>query len=89
VAVRGVKRVGSGYEVSLENVGGMPAPFDIKVTYADGHSDTLHRTSDIWNADQHRAVVKLPAAKQKVTSVTLEHSIWMDADVSNDSGSPK
>jgi hypothetical protein len=89
IAVRGVKRVGSGYEVSLENVGGMPAPVDIKVTYADNSSETFHQTSAIWAADTRRATVKLAAGKKKVTLVTVEHSIWMDADVSNDSGSPK
>jgi aminopeptidase N len=89
IAVRGVKRVGSGYEVSLENVGGMPAPVDLKVTYADNSSETFHQTSAIWAADLRRATVKLSAGKKKVTTVTLEHGIWMDADVSNDSGSPK
>jgi len=73
----------SGSRAVIENVGGMPAPFDVVVHYADGTSATLHQTAAAWKADRRRAVVKLPGAK-RIASVELEHGIWMDADTSND-----
>jgi hypothetical protein len=73
----------TGSRVVIENVGGMPAPFDLVVRYADGTSATLRQTAAVWKADRKRAVVQIPARK-RITSVELGHGIWMDADTSND-----
>jgi hypothetical protein len=83
IALRGVERGSNGYRLSLENVGGMPAPVDAVVTYGDGTSETFHQTATIWQADLRRATVTVPARKS-VTGVRLEHSIWVDADSTND-----
>jgi hypothetical protein len=82
-ALRGVTRASTGYRVALENIGGMPAPVDVVVKYADGTSETFHQTSAIWQANAQKATVTIPARKA-VSSVTLGHGIWMDADTSND-----
>ncbi len=81
----GVKSV-KGRVVELENIGGMPAPVDVKVEYADGTSETVHETSGIWSADHRKATVKLPGRKA-IKSVVLEHGIWMDANPKDDSWS--
>jgi hypothetical protein len=81
VAITGVTASGNGSKVTLANVGGMPAPVDLVVRYADGTSETLHQTPAIWRADQRRATVTTP---KKAQSIQLEHGIWMDADMSND-----
>lgn len=78
-----VTRAGSGYTAVLENIGGMPAPVDLVVRYADGSSDTLRETSAIWKANQRRASVRIPTSK-RVESVQLRGGIWMDADSMND-----
>ncbi|MEO6210624.1 MAG: M1 family metallopeptidase [Gemmatimonadaceae bacterium] len=83
IALSGVTRSSRGYSVSLENLGGMPAPVDLRIGYSDGSSDTVHETSQIWAANQERAVVTLPARKA-IAFVKLEHGIWMDADATND-----
>jgi hypothetical protein len=82
-AVRGVTRASNGYRVALENIGGMPAPVDVVVKYADGTSESFHQTSAIWQPNLQKATVTIPARKA-VSSVTLDHGIWMDADPSND-----
>jgi len=84
VAVRGVTRTPNGYRVALENIGGMPAPVDIVVKYTDGTSETLHQTPAIWQANLRHAAVIVPA-RRTVSSVALDHGIWMDAETSNDS----
>jgi hypothetical protein len=73
----------TGPRAVIENVGGMPAPFDLVVRYADGTSTTLRQTAAVWKADRKRATIQIPARK-RVTSVELGHGIWMDADTSND-----
>jgi hypothetical protein len=83
IALTGVATSGSGTRVTLSNIGGMPAPVDLVVIYADGSTETLHQTPAIWRADPRRATVTLASSKQP-RSIKLEHGIWMDADAKND-----
>jgi hypothetical protein len=83
IAVRGVVRGANGYRVTLENIGGMPAPVDIVVGYADGTSETFHQSPAIWRANLQKAVVSVPVRKS-VASVKLDHGIWVDADTTNE-----
>jgi hypothetical protein len=69
--------------VSLDNIGGMPAPVDLLVQYSDASVDTVHETSAIWRANLHHTTVTVPA-KKAVASIVLDHGIWMDADTTND-----
>ncbi len=84
LAVAGVTRVGSGYSLVIDNIGGMPAPVDVKVTYDDGTTASFHETPAIWEATPTRATVTIPATKT-IRSLTLDGGIWMDADTSNNS----
>jgi len=68
--------------VTLANIGGMPAPVDLVMTYADGTTETLHQTPAIWRADPRRASIIIP---KRARSIQLEHGIWMDTDAKNDS----
>ena len=82
LAVASVKRTGAGYAVVVDNIGGMVAPVDIVMTYADGTTATAHETSAIWQANQKRATVVLPT-KKVIRSLELHGGIWMDADTTN------
>jgi hypothetical protein len=88
LGVAGVKKAPDGYTVTLENIGGMPAPVDLKVTYADGTTETVHETPAIWAGNVKRATVTVPTRKT-LTSVSLEGGIWMDADARNNAWSGK
>jgi len=83
IGVRSVARGARGTVVTLDNVGGMPAPVDVVAHYSDGTSATFHQTPAIWQRNIRRATVTLPGAK-RVRRVELGHSIWMDADAAND-----
>jgi hypothetical protein len=82
IGITDVATSGTGTRVTLANLGGMPAPVDLVVRYADDTSETLHQTPAIWRADPARATVSLA---KKPQSIQLEHGIWMDADTKNDS----
>jgi aminopeptidase N len=82
-AITDVRKTGRRYAVTLENIGGMPAPVDVVATWADGSTDTFHQTSAIWQANARRAVVSLPAQKV-LRSLALNGGIWVDADTTND-----
>ena len=83
VGIVGVARAANATRVTLENVGGIPAPVTLVVRYVDGTAASLRQTSAIWKADAHRAVVALPGGK-RVQSVALDGGIWMDANPAND-----
>jgi hypothetical protein len=83
LAVRGVSKSAGGFDVRLENIGGMPAPVDLHVVYSDGTASTVHETPAIWRANRKLARVHVATGKT-VSSLTLSHGIWMDADTTND-----
>lgn len=84
LAVAGVAKTGTGYTVTLDNIGGMLPPVDLIVKYSDGSSQTIHQTPAIWEANQKRAMVKI-ATKKSIESVSLgDGSVFMEADTTND-----
>jgi len=78
LAVASVTRAGGGYTVVLNNVGGMAAPVDLRLRYADGSTETLHQTPAIWQADPRRATVAVRTGKV-LQSLELDGGIFMDA----------
>ena len=82
IGIASVARARGGYRVTLDNIGGMPAPVDLVVTYSGGPADTLRQTSAIWKANHRRAVVGI-STRKRVESVALAGGIWMDADSTN------
>jgi len=69
--------------VTLDNLGGMPAPVDVVVEYADGAKETRHQTPAIWATNVKRATVTVVTSKP-VRSISLAGGIFMDADAAND-----
>ncbi|MEO8620081.1 MAG: M1 family metallopeptidase [bacterium] len=82
LGVANVARTSSGYSVVIDNAGGMPAPVDVRLHFADGSSDTIHETPAIWKANQKRATVAL-STKKTLASLELDGGIWVDADTTN------
>ena len=77
-----------GYSLTIENIGGMPAPVNAVVTYADGSTEKFHQSPAIWEKGQKLATVNI-ATKKEVASIKLDGGIFMDADVSNNSSALK
>ncbi len=82
LSITDVKSSGNNYSVTIKNIGGMDAPVDVIATYKDGSTEKFHQSPGIWMNDQKQAVVNIKA-KEKITSLTLDGGIWMDADESN------
>jgi hypothetical protein len=83
IGIASAAKTTSGYTVTLDNVGGMPAPVNLVVTYRDGSTETVHETPAIWAPNVKRAAVRL-ATKRAIQSIALSGGIWMDADSTND-----
>jgi hypothetical protein len=82
LAVRSVHKAAGGYRVTIENVGGMDAPADLVLHYADGGTQTVHETAGIWASDPRNTTVTVPTTRA-IRSLTLDTGIWVDADTSN------
>lgn len=64
--------------LTVKNTGGFAIPFDVVIIYSDGKKETLHQTPAVWKVNQKEAVINIPSAK-KITSVTLDNGIYVDA----------
>jgi hypothetical protein len=67
----------SGNSVTVNNIGGFVAPFDMLLEYTDGTRETLHQTAAVWRTNQQQAVITTP---KPVKSVKLDGGIFMDAN---------
>ena len=82
LAIAKVEKTKSGYSFLINNIGGMYAPFDLLVTYADKNSETFHQTTEIWKENQKQVKVKIQSTK-RIQSVEINGGIFMDADETN------
>ena len=64
--------------MAIQNVGGMPAPFDVVVTYDDGTTETFHQKPSVWQKDSKAVSISLKTTKP-VASLKLDMGIYMDA----------
>jgi len=83
IGIGSARKTAAGYAVTLNNVGGMPAPVNLEIEYADGSKETRHQTPSIWKSNLKQATVTVATAKP-VKSIGLAGGIWMDADSAND-----
>ena len=82
LAVDNVQKAGQRYAVTIKNIGGMDAPFDLVINYDDGTNERIHQTAGVWQADQKLARVNI-ATKKNISAVQIDGGIFMDADESN------
>ncbi|MGN8069698.1 M1 family metallopeptidase [Mucilaginibacter sp. 22184] len=82
LALQNISKANGGYTASIKNIGGFAVPFDVKITYADGTTESIHQTPGVWEKNQKQISVNIKTAKT-IKSAELDGGIFMDADVSN------
>jgi hypothetical protein len=66
-----------GYTVSIQNIGGFPAPVDVVATYTDGTTETKHLSPEVWS---NTTITELLfSTKKLMQSVELKGGVFMDA----------
>ncbi|WP_316804557.1 M1 family metallopeptidase [Pedobacter nototheniae] len=78
LALTNVKAAAGKTTISIKNEGGFAIPFDVVIKYADGKTETIHKTPAVWKNSEKQISVALNHAK-KIKSVTLDGNIFMDA----------
>ena len=82
LALQNISKANGGYTASIKNIGGFAVPFDVKITYADGTTESIHQTPGVWEKNQKQISVNIKTTKT-IKSAELDGGIFMDADVSN------
>ena len=82
LAIKNVTSAAGGYDVFIQNIGGMANPFNLNITYMDGSAETVHQTPAVWERDQKQITIPVKTGK-KIKSVEINGGIFMDADESN------
>jgi hypothetical protein len=72
----------NGYNLFIENAGGMAVPVTIVVEYNDGTTEKIKQSPAIWEKNQKQIAVSV-VIKKPVNSIKLEGGIYVDADASN------
>ncbi|MDJ1500702.1 M1 family metallopeptidase [Xanthocytophaga agilis] len=80
LAIQGVTKGTGGYTMTVQNIGGFAVPFDVKITYTDGSTESIHQTAAVWKADQTQTAISLKTTKS-IQKVTLDGGIFMDATI--------
>lgn len=78
LALTDVKATGNTLTLQVQNNGGMPAPFDVTVTYTDGFTASFHQTPAVWQKGEKSINLQFSTSKP-VATVKLDGGIFMDA----------
>jgi hypothetical protein len=86
--LQNVTKADGGYNLAIYNIGGFAVPFDAKITYSDGSTESFHQTPGVWENNQKQINVYIKTGKT-VQSVVLDGGIFMDANESNNKWTAK
>jgi hypothetical protein len=88
LAIKNVTKTAGGYKINIQNIGGFVIPFNVKLIYADGTTESFHQTPAVWEKDQKQITVNIKTVKS-VKTAELDNGIFMDADESNNKWTAK
>lgn len=88
LAIGKVSRIRRGYYITVKNIGGMDAPFNLVLHFTDGSSKNIHETPVTWKANKKQTMLYFKTRK-KIKSIEIKDAIWVDANRSNNSWKAK
>ena len=77
-----IEETDGGYVVQIANIGGMPIPFDVTASFADGSMESQHLTPAVWK-DSPDATTVMIETDQEIDYVILDNGIFVDASKDN------
>ena len=77
IKIENVKKQAGFYNLTVTNVGGFAIPFDVKISFTDGTTSSIHETPAIWQKNDREQVIKIKSSKD-IKSVQLDGGIFMD-----------
>jgi len=77
IKIENVKKQAGFYNLTVTNVGGFAIPFDVKISFTDGTTSSMHETPSIWQKNEKEQIIKIGSSKN-ITSIQLDGGIFMD-----------
>ncbi|WP_139205262.1 M1 family metallopeptidase [Algibacter pectinivorans] len=71
-----------GSKVVLENIGGLPVPVSLKLTYSDNKTSVINKTPEIWLSGKSKALIEI-VNEEDLVSVELITSAFPDVNSTN------
>ena len=72
----------SNSKIIIKNVGGLPLPIILKLTYKDGTEQLIERTAKVWSQGENTIAIDIETIKN-VTSIQLVTTHYPDSDKTN------
>lgn len=82
LAINNVIVKGSNAEISVEKIGSVPVPIDLKITYADNSTEDIHKSTSIWKTGSKEFKISFKT-KKTIKKVELNTKLVPDADSKN------
>lgn len=82
LAIKSVRQKGNKSEIIVENIGGVPVPVDLIVTYSDKSSEAIKHTISVWKKGHKEFKLEFSSSK-KISKVEVDTKKVPDADKSN------
>lgn len=82
IGIAGVSKSPHANLIRVHNNGEMAVPFDATIEYTDGSKEQQHLTPAVWERDPKNTYMHANY-KKTVRSVTIGHSVFLDADLSD------
>ena len=70
------------FEITVQKIGNIPAPFEIKIIFEDGSENTIKENVAVWKSGNSSHVI-VGQTSVKIKSVELIDNSLLDADLSN------
>jgi len=88
LGVGNVEKTNTGYAVTIKNVGGFAIPFNVKIKYGDGSTNSIHQTPIVWKEHPGETTIHIQT-KKIIRSLIIDNGIWMDANEKDNGWSGK
>jgi hypothetical protein len=71
--------------LTINNIGGMPMPFDIMAKFKSGEVKTIHHvTPKVWEKNPKQAIIEIKHIKVKdIEVIVIDGGIFMESDIQN------
>jgi hypothetical protein len=82
LAIKSVRPKGNKTEITVENMGGVPVPVNLNVTYDDKSTEAIKHNISVWKKGNREFKLEFSSNK-KITKVEVDTRAVPDADKSN------
>jgi hypothetical protein len=81
LALVDVQASDDGYDLQVENIGGIPMPFDVLIVYADGTQERIRQNPAIWR-ESNTVSIHAPTSGE-VQQIILDGGIYLEGHQAN------